>query len=242
MSPGPRVIVVGGGIVGLAVAYTLLQRHPDARVQVLEKEPGVGHHQSGRNSGVIHSGVYYKPGSLKAVNCRRGKRMLEEFCARYDIPFEICGKVIVAVENSELSRLETIAERALANGCPCRVLSRDELAEVEPHAAGVRALHVQDTGITDYRRVCEKLAELIAAAGGQVLTSTRVTAARSRTGGIVLSTTRGEHEADFLIACAGLHSDRVARARGSHPARSRRVLHAARAGSRALPRVDLPRA
>src|SRR5262245_39796734 len=140
------LLVVGGGIVGLATAYRFSERFPGRRVTVLEKEKSLGSHQSGRNSGVLHSGIYYKPDSLKASNCRRGKKMMEEFCAQERIPFEICGKVVVAVEESELPRLEAIRERALANGVACERIGPQRLRELEPHAAGLAALHVPETG------------------------------------------------------------------------------------------------
>ena len=217
MTAAPSLIVIGGGIVGLAVAHTFLQRHPGARVRLIEKEPALATHQTGHNSGVIHSGVYYKPGSLKAINCRRGKAMLEDFCRRHAVPFETCGKVIVATADDELPRLETIHQRALANGSPCRMLSREELREVEPHAAGLRALHVQDTGIVDYRRVAEQLAANIRALGGDIDLGTRVLRVIPQPTGPRVLTTRAEHQADFVVACAGLHSDTVARASGLSP-------------------------
>ncbi|HYE63480.1 MAG TPA: L-2-hydroxyglutarate oxidase [Phycisphaerales bacterium] len=217
MSGRLPIVVVGGGIVGLATAWTLLIRHPGLRVVVLEKEDGVARHQSGHNSGVIHSGVYYKPGSLKAINCRRGKRMLEEFCSREGIRFRTCGKVIVAIDESELPRLELIHERARANGSPCRLLAREELREVEPHAAGVRALHVLDTGIISYPAVCERLVELIHELGGEVRTGVSVEAIDERGDQATITTSAGELTARFVVTCAGLHSDRLARASGLEP-------------------------
>ncbi len=217
MTAAPSLIVIGGGIVGLAVAYTALQRHPGARVRVIEKENAVARHQTGHNSGVIHSGVYYKPGSLKAINCRRGKRMLEEFCRRRAIPFDTCGKVIVAVTEDELPRLDAIHQRALANGSPCRVLSPQQLREIEPHAAGVRALHVADTGIVDFRAVAEHLAACIRESGGEVELGTRVLRVIPESGHARVLTSRAEHTADFAVACAGLHSDTLARESGAQP-------------------------
>lgn len=214
------IVVVGGGIVGLATAWTLLSRRPSLRVVVLEKEEGVARHQSGHNSGVIHSGVYYKPGSLKAVNCRRGKRMLEEFCTREGVPFRACGKLIVAVDEGERARLSVIEERAWANGSPCRVVEGEQLREVEPHVAAraqVRGLHVLDTGIVDYGAVCARLAELIGGMGGVVRTGVAVESIVEGASSAVVHTSVGEVEAAFVVACAGLHSDRLARAGGLDP-------------------------
>lgn len=202
--------IVGGGIVGLATAYEISQRLPDHAVAVLEKEPAVGAHQTGHNSGVLHSGIYYKPGSLKARNCREGKLAMEQFCQREGIPHEICGKVIVAVDDSELSRLQAIFERGQQNGVRCELIDPGRLRELEPHAAGVRAIHVPEAGIVNYRRVCERLAEIVTRAGGQILTGTRVRSMRPEANRVVVETTAGELEASYVVNCAGLHSDRVA--------------------------------
>jgi len=153
------VLVIGGGIVGLATAYTIGRRFPSLRVVVLEKEAELAHHQSGHNSGVLHTGIYYRPGSLRARNCRSGKAAMEQFCRTEGIDFEICGKVIVAVSESELPALERIHERGVANGVRCELIDRARLGELEPHAAGVRALHVPEAGIISYRQVCRRLAE-----------------------------------------------------------------------------------
>jgi len=155
--------VIGGGILGLATARALNERAPRARLVVLEKEAKLATHQTGNNSGVIHSGIYYKPGSLKALNCRRGKAMLEAFCREHGLPFETCGKVVVATAAEELPRLEAIAERARANGVASQVIGPERLRELEPHAAGLRALHVPETGIVDYVEVCQALARLVRA-------------------------------------------------------------------------------
>jgi L-2-hydroxyglutarate oxidase len=214
------VAVIGGGIVGLATAYKLVERRPRTRVVVLEKERELAAHQTGRNSGVVHSGIYYKPGSQKALTCRRGKALLEEFCERHAIAWERCGKVVVAVDASELPRLATIAERARANGVEARELEGDELRQLEPHAAGVRALHVPGTGIVDYLGVCAKLAEQVRVRGGEVLTEARVERLEPRGCEVVLHTSRGEVVADAAINCAGLHSDRMLQLAGeTRPAR-----------------------
>src|SRR5262245_11910238 len=149
-----HVAIVGGGIVGLATAWQLGQRYPHLRVLVLEKEAALAEHQTGHNSGVLHSGIYYKPGSLKALNCRTGKRAMEEFCTDHDVPFEICGKVIVAVNEAELPHLDRIYDRGQQNGVQCELISPERLKELEPHAAGVKAVHVPEAGIVNYRAVC----------------------------------------------------------------------------------------
>jgi L-2-hydroxyglutarate oxidase len=212
------VAVVGGGIVGLATAYQLTRTRPGTRVVVLEKEPEVGRHQTGHNSGVLHSGIYYKPGSLKATNCRQGKRLMEEFCAAEEIPFEICGKVIVAIDEGDLPALERIYERGQANGVACEVIGKERLAELEPHAAGVKAIHVPEAGIVDYKEVCRRLARRIHEAGGQVLTDARVTKIERSKGKAVLTTVKGDEvETRQIVNCAGLHCDRITAMGGVRP-------------------------
>jgi L-2-hydroxyglutarate oxidase len=214
------LIVIGGGIVGLATAHRFLERFPGKKVVVLEKEPRVGAHQTGHNSGVLHSGIYYKPGSLKAANCIRGKRWMEEFCAQESIPFEICGKVIVAVDASEVPRLENLHERGKANGIACELVGPERLRELEPAAAGVRALHVPGTGIVDYRAVCDRLAQRIADSGGPVVTGAKALGVVAHTSEVTVRTTAGEFSASVAVNCAGLHSDRVLqRSGGVRPAR-----------------------
>ncbi len=203
------VAVIGGGIVGLATAYQLTREHPGCRVVVLEKEADLAHHQTGHNSGVLHSGIYYKPGSLKAINCRAGKKAMEEFCAAEGISYEICGKVIVAVDDTELPALERIYERGQANGVNCTMIDKYRLAELEPYAAGVRAIHVPETGIVNYRQVCLRLAERVRERDGEVLTSTRVTGMKMNASSVVLTTTVCDLEASQVVTCAGLQCDRV---------------------------------
>jgi (S)-2-hydroxyglutarate dehydrogenase len=212
-----HVAVVGGGIVGLATAWQLAQRYPQLRVLVLEKEAAVGEHQTGHNSGVLHSGIYYKPGSLKALNCRSGKRGMEEFCAEHGVPYEICGKVIVAVNESELPQLERIFERGQQNGIRCEIIGRERLAELEPHTAGIKAVHVPEAGIVNFRAATRKLAELVEARGGEVRCLTRVVGVRENGRQIALETTAGAFSADYLVTCAGLFSDRVAKLTGLAP-------------------------
>ncbi|OJW14716.1 MAG: hydroxyglutarate oxidase [Planctomycetales bacterium 71-10] len=212
------VAVVGGGIVGLATAYQLTRSRPGTRVVVLEKEPEVGRHQTGHNSGVLHSGIYYKPGSLKATNCRQGKKLMEDFCASEDIPFEICGKVIVAIDDKDLPALERIYERGQANGVSCEVIGKERLAELEPHAAGVKAIHVPEAGIVDYKEVCRRLAQRIREAGGQVLTDARVAKIERSKDKAILTTAKGEQvETQQIVNCAGLQCDRVTAMGGVKP-------------------------
>jgi (S)-2-hydroxyglutarate dehydrogenase len=214
------VAIVGGGIVGLATALEITARRPGARVLLFEKEDRVAWHQTGHNSGVIHSGIYYKPGSLKALNCRRGKAMLEAFCREHGLRFETCGKVVVATASEELPRLEAIAERARANGVASELIGPERLRELEPHAAGLRALHVPETGIVDYVEVCQTLARLVRARGGEIATGTAVRRLESRGSEVVIETSRGEAVARAAVNCAGLHSDRVLAAAGqARPAR-----------------------
>ncbi|TWT47687.1 L-2-hydroxyglutarate oxidase [Botrimarina hoheduenensis] len=213
-----EVIVIGGGIVGLATAYAFVQRFPDRRAIVLEKENRIALHQTGRNSGVLHSGIYYKPGSLKALICREGKRALETFCQTHSIPFERCGKVIVAVDEQELPALDRILERGRANGIECERISPERLAEIEPHARGIAAIHVPETGIVDYTAVCQQLVKLIEAQGGSVHTGARATAIRQSAVEVVIETPVGVFAAPRAVNCAGLHSDRVARLGGANPA------------------------
>ena len=153
--------VVGGGIVGLATAYRLIKRFPGKSITVIEKENRLAEHQTGRNSGVLHSGIYYKPGSLKAKNCRLGKVAMEQFCKEHGIDYELCGKVIVATTEAEVDRLQAIYERGQANGVTCELVSKDQLMEIEPYANGVAAVHVPECGIVNYRQVCDKLGELL---------------------------------------------------------------------------------
>jgi len=212
------VIIIGGGVVGLGVALELTRRFPCRRLLVLEKEDCVARHQSGHNSGVIHSGVYYKPGSLKARLCVAGAAAMVEFCRDNGIPHQVCGKVIVATAEDELPRLEELKKRGEANGLTgLRMIGPDELREIEPNAAGLRALVVPSTGITDYALVCEKYAELIAANGGEVKTAAAATAIRRSSSEIVVETPQGAFSTTALINCAGLYSDRISRMAGNDP-------------------------
>ncbi|MBI3831738.1 MAG: L-2-hydroxyglutarate oxidase [Planctomycetes bacterium] len=212
-----EVAIVGGGIVGLATAYQLVKQRPGARVLVLEKENELAFHQTGRNSGVLHSGIYYKPGSLKALNCRAGKKAMEAFCKDEGVEFEICGKVVVAVTDSELPAMQRIYERAKANGVACEIVGRERLRELEPHVAGVQALHVPETGIVNYKQVCERLAARIREGGGAILLGAKVLKVYAKADAVVFETSVGEVEAKRAVNCAGLYCDRVARMSGKDP-------------------------
>ncbi len=214
---GSDIIVAGGGIVGLATAYHITQRYPHFRVTLIEKEHHLAQHQSGRNSGVIHSGIYYKPGSLKALTCRRGKALLQAFCEREAIPYETCGKVIVATEERELPALYRLYERGMANGVQCEIINADRLQQLEPHAAGIRAIHVPEAGIIDFRLVCERLAKRIREAGSEIVTGVKVIAAREQSAAATVSTTMGDFNASYFVNCAGLHSDELAMRSGVRP-------------------------
>lgn len=203
--------IIGGGIVGLSTAKALLQGRPNARLLLLEKEPGLARHQTGHNSGVIHSGVYYRPGSLKARYTREGVEKLLEFCREYGITHEVCGKVIVATESEELPRLDELYERGLKNGLKVEKIGREELGEIEPHAAGLAALKVSETGIVDYQEVAEAFAHIVREAGGELRTSAEVKDISETDGEVEISTSKGAFRARTLVNCAGLHSDRVAR-------------------------------
>ncbi len=210
-----RIGVVGAGIIGLAVARRLTQLRPDATVTVFEKEPGIATHQTGRNSGVVHAGIYYVPGSLKAQLCRRGAGLLREYCAEAGIPYVECGKLVVAVDDTEVERLRELERRAHANDVPGVVwLEADALREVEPHVSAVAGLHSPTTAITDYPAVARALRGDVEAAGGTVRVGLEVTgiAAAGRT--VRVTVAGGGLELDRLVVCAGLQADRLARQAG----------------------------
>ena len=206
--------IIGGGIVGLATAWQLSRLKPEWKIVLLEKESTLAFHQTGRNSGVIHSGIYYRPGSLRAQNCREGKAQLEQFCNDYSVAWTQTGKVIVATREEQLPQLQTIFERGQKNGVQCEVIDQHRLKELEPHCAGIKAIHVPESGIVDYPGVCQKLGELLKVAGAEIRLNARVNAISQRTDSVRLQTTAGEIEAAQVINCAGLHSDRVARQSG----------------------------
>jgi L-2-hydroxyglutarate oxidase len=211
-----EIAIIGGGIIGLATAYCLTQQFPGKRIILLEKESELAYHQTGRNSGVLHSGIYYKPGSLKAQNCREGKQALEAFCQREGVAYEVCGKVIMAVDESELPTLERIYERGQANGVQCEIIDRTRLLQLEPHTAGIRAIHVPEAGIVDFKHVCQRMAEHVLQADGAILTQAKVTGIEQSGSRVVLESTAGEVEAKFVVNCTGLHSDRVTRLSGQN--------------------------
>lgn len=210
------IAIIGGGIIGLASAMELLQRRPGLRLVVLEKEAEIAQHQSGHNSGVIHSGMYYNPGSLKARACVAGKERLIRFCDEHAIPYELCGKVIVATDAEELPRLENLYQRGLANAVSgLELIGPEHLREIEPHVVGIKALWAPTTGIIDFTRVAAKYAEIVSARGGTILTGRRVDAIERRDGVQQLVTSGGSVTTRYVVSCAGLHADRVARLTGA---------------------------
>ena len=219
-----RVVIVGGGILGLAAGRLLALARPDVEVVLLEKEPLLAQHQTGRNSGVVHAGLYYEPGSLKARLCRRGGELLRAFCLEHELPFDECGKVLVATQEGELPRLERILERARANGvAETRLIDATELRALEPHTVGIAALHSPTTAIVDYTAVCGALAGEMRTRGAVIRTGTPVRRVRAEGGEPCVELADGSEErADRVLVCAGLHADRLARASGE-PAEPRIV-------------------
>jgi len=203
--------IVGGGIVGLSTAMAVGKRYPKARILLVEKESSWAHHQTGNNSGVIHSGIYYKPGSFKAKFCRDGSRSMVEFCRDNDIAYEVCGKVIVATQDEQLPRLETLYTRGLENGLQVTKLDPAAVREIEPHVSCVAGVRVPTTGIVDYKQVCQKYAQIVQAQGGELLLNTKVLKIRASGENQVLETNQGSFETRFVVNCAGLHSDRIAK-------------------------------
>ena len=212
------VAIIGGGIVGLATAYRLQQRFPQLSVCLMEKEDRLGAHQSGHNSGVLHSGIYYRPGTLRAINCRTGKLAMQAFCEQEGIAFDICGKVIVAVDDAERPHLERIYERGQANGVACEIIGPERLAELEPHARGVQAIHVPEAGIVDYPAVCDRLGQRITERGATILLGGLVTGVLRKPEELIVQSLRGDVRCRYLITCAGLQADRVTRLTGEVPA------------------------
>lgn len=210
-----KVAIIGGGIVGLATAHQLLERHPGVEVILLEKENGPGRHQTGNNSGVLHCGLYYKPGSVKARLAVQGIRKMVAFCEKHDVAFEQCGKVVVATEEEEIPRLHDLLKRGTANGVQgLQLLNGEQIREYEPYAAGIAGMRVPQEGIVDYAAVCDAMVREIRERGGDIHFSSEVT--KLREGNRWLIETRGgDHEADFLINCTGLHSDRLSRMAGN---------------------------
>jgi L-2-hydroxyglutarate oxidase LhgO len=205
------VTIVGGGIVGLATALRLQQRRPALTIAILEKEPELATHQTGHNSGVLHAGLYYQPGSRKARLCREGKTEMEAFAEAHDIPVDHCGKLVVAVDPSELARLDALRDRAVANGVPgLEVVDRERIRELEPHAAGIRGLWSPRTGVIDFRRVALAMADELRAGGAEIRTGHTVSAIDVRPSEVVVTTGRGDVTSRLVVTCAGLQADRVA--------------------------------
>ncbi len=206
------ITIIGAGIVGLATAVKLLEKNPELKILVLEKEDRVAKHQTGNNSGVIHSGIYYKPGSLKALNCRKGYKYLIDFCDQHNIEYDLCGKVIVATNENELPALENIYERGLQNGLEnLRKLNESELKEHEPNVNGIAGIHVPQTGIIDFKKVCEKYAEIIKNAGSEILFNEEVDRIFIKDNKVDVVTKTSAFSARAVVSCAGLQSDRIAK-------------------------------
>jgi len=206
--------IVGGGIVGLSTGMAIYNRFPNARVVVIEKESKVAEHQTGHNSGVIHSGIYYKPGSFKARFARQGSQSMTEFCQIHGIDHDICGKVIVATKEEEMPLLQNLYTRGLENGLAITKIGQDELKEIEPHVKGLGAIRVPQAGIVNYRQVSETFAEIIKEHGGEIKLNTKVEKIHEESDGVTIETNRGTLKTNMVINCAGLHSDRVAAAAG----------------------------
>ncbi len=205
-------IIIGAGIVGLATAYNINRIYPNLSLLVLEKEDDVAKHQTGHNSGVIHSGIYYKPGSLKAINCRKGYEKLLQFCDKYDVKYEICGKVIVATQEKELPILDDIYKRGIENGLEnLRIIDETELAEIEPYAAGIKAIHVPQTGIIDFKDVSQKLKEILTENGVKFMFGEKVKNIEQTSSKVNVFTNAGTFSAENVVSCAGLQSDRIAK-------------------------------
>ncbi len=213
-----NIVIVGAGIIGLATAMTLAKEYPRYKIAVLEKDVDVALHQTGHNSGVIHAGIYYAPGTQKANFCSVGGRLLREFCDDHDIEYEMCGKLIVAINDEEIPRLEDLFQRGTANGAEgLEMVGQERLRELEPYAAGVKAIYSPNTGIVDFKRVSDAYAIEYRENGGDLFTNTAVHNISKRGGKIILETSRGEIETERVINCAGLHADSVARMMGVDP-------------------------
>lgn len=205
-----KVVIIGGGIVGLATAYQLSLLSDEYSITVIEKEQGPAQHQTGNNSGVIHSGIYYKPGSLKAINCKEGYQMLLNFCNKYHIPYDLCGKLIVATSPAEIPALESIYQRGLENGLlNLRIIEADEIKKIEPYAAGIKAIVVTQTGIVDYKKVTQVMGQLVEEKGHFLRYAEKVLKVIQVEDGVRVVTNKGELSADFVVNCAGLYSDKI---------------------------------
>ena len=211
------VIIIGGGIVGLATAYKLLEQKPELKLRILEKEKSIGLHQSGHNSGVIHSGIYYKPGSVKAKNCRRGVEELLLFCDKFNVQYDLCGKVIVAVNLEEVNRLDALYKRGLENGISnIRIVDSQGLKDLEPHATGIKAIHVPSTGIINYTSVVDELGKQIIKRGGEIKTKATVKGFVRKASECIVNTQMCDYPTELVINCAGLYSDKIAQLAGEN--------------------------
>ncbi len=211
-----RIAIIGGGIVGLSTAYQILQRFPSVQLSLFEKESGPGRHQTGHNSGVLHCGLYYKPGSAKARLAVQGIRRMIDFCARNSVPYELCGKIVLATEQEEIPRLHALFDRGIANGVQgLQMLGPEQIREIEPHAAGIAGIRVPQEGIVDFPFVAEAMTRDIRGRGGNVCFSAEVTRLSEVAGSWRIQTSSGEYEADFIINCAGLYCDRISRKAGA---------------------------
>lgn len=211
------IIIVGAGIVGLSTALKIKEKKPALSVLILEKESEIAAHQTGHNSGVIHSGLYYKPGSQKAINCIKGYHMLVDFCDKHNIDYELCGKVVVATSEEELPELEKLYNRGIENGLEgLKMLSSEEIKEYEPHINGIKGFHVPQTGIVDYSVVANKIADVFKNMEGTISLNTQVKGVKKSEDSISVKTTNGTFEASYLVNCAGLYSDKVARFNDDH--------------------------
>ncbi len=205
------VVIIGAGILGLSTAYKIIEREPSLKICLLEKELKIASHQTGHNSGVIHSGIYYKPGSLKAVNCTRGYKMLLDFCDDNGIPYEICGKIILAVNENEIEPLQTLYERAIENGLTgTKIISEKEIKEAEPHASGIKGISVPQTGIVDYKIVSEKISQLIRTKNVQIKLGEKVEDMKLFPDRVEIKTFNATYNSKTVVSCAGLHSDKLA--------------------------------
>ena len=210
-------VIIGGGIVGLSTAMMLGKKYPTSSLAIVEKEDEVAYHQTGHNSGVIHSGIYYKPGSFKAKFTRAGSQSMVEFCRQYDLPYQVCGKVIVATKEEELPRLNDLYERGIKNGLQVKKISPEEVKEKEPYVSCLGGIYVPTSGIADYKKVCQKYAELIEQQGGEIKLNTKVIKINNSDNYKVLETNQGEIKGKLMINCAGLYSDRMAELDGVNP-------------------------
>jgi len=205
------VIIIGGGIVGLATGLKLSIKNPNLKILIVEKEDHLSPHQTGNNSGVIHSGIYYKPGSLKAINCIDGYSQLIHFCDSENIPYDLCGKVIVATSNEEIPELNMLYDRGIENGLTgLKMLEKDEIHDIEPHVNGIKGIHVPQTGIIDYTEVSLKYAEKIRKSGGEIKLDTKVIGIIKQPNGAIVETNQGSFETSLVVNCAGLYSDKIA--------------------------------